>query len=218
MHQTASVLAAGAIALFVSGCGHRNVAPPEAPARVVPSGVEMRSSPPEPGYTRVIIDANGERATVTEVVDVTTATAHAEGIVAHGRSETTKPICLTPCTADLKPGMHVLRFTSVDSERMSEANLQLGDKPKVLRHAMGRTEDASALGVGAYTLVFLGAITAVTGASLYGAARAGVMSEYESEFAGLVAGGAGAMVIGIPLMFLAQPVRQPGASTELSLP
>ena len=146
----------------------------------------MRSSPPEPGYTRVIIDANGERATVTEVVDVTTATAHAEGIVAHGRSETTKPICLTPCPADLKPGMHVLRFTSVDSERMSEANLQLGDKPKVLRHAMGRTEDASALGVGAYTLVFLGAITAVTGASLYGAARAGVMSEYESEFAGLV--------------------------------
>lgn len=63
----------------VGGCGYREVAPPQAPAKEMPGGVEERTAPPEAATTRVILDANGERATVTEIVSVTRRSAYGMG-------------------------------------------------------------------------------------------------------------------------------------------
>ena len=71
--------------------------------------------------------------------------------------------------ADLKPGTHQLRFASpVDDERWSEALVNVGDRPKVVRHAIGRTESPSAGNLAA-VLLTLGASAVIIGGSLYGA-------------------------------------------------
>jgi len=216
-----SLLGIGFCTVFLGGCGFSEVAPPQAPAKEIPKDVEPRTTPPEPGLTRVVLDANGDKATVVEVVDATesvgTASVGGSTATVHGYAETTKPICVAPCVADLKPGMHVLRFKADGDDRMSEANVQVGDRPKVVRHAMGRTEGTSFGYVSANVLVYLAATAAFTGGLIF-AGGAATDSE-KSMTTGMVIGGAGlaGLAIGIPLAILTRPAHQPGATTEMAI-
>jgi hypothetical protein len=172
----------------------------------------------------VILDANGEKATVTEVIDATSTigTAYGNGTSAtvHGYSETVKPVCIAPCVVDMKPGMHVLRFASPIDERESAAGIQIGDRSKVVRHAMGHTDSWSLGHFAAEMLVIFGASSLVTGGIVYGA-MAGTDEKTQSvaqPYAlGFTAGGAIALLVGVPLMILTRPVHQPGATTEMTL-
>jgi hypothetical protein len=96
------------------GCGYRGLPPLPAPAPEIPRNLEASTTLPAPGTTRVLIDANGDRATVTEVLDSTTSTATAYSnrysATVYGYSETTRTVCIAPCVADFSPGAHVLRF------------------------------------------------------------------------------------------------------------
>lgn len=208
------------VSFFAVGCGYAEAMPPRAPAPELPRDVEPRTTPSEPGKTRVIIDADGERATVVDVVERERAVAIAGGVAASGTAEKTKPVCVTPCIVDLEPGMHVLRFASeTDSDRVSEANVQVGDREKVVRHAIGRSESTSWAWTGSYLLTLLGTSAAILGGTLYGVgSTTSSISSDELRERGLwtLVGGGSAMVLGIPLMFLTRPVHQPGATTEIA--
>lgn len=182
-------------------------------------GVEERTTPAEPGTTRVVIDANGERAVVKDVVETFSTTASVEGYSASGHGEKLRPVCLTPCVADLTPGTHVLRFASETSDHPSEITVQSGDKGKVIRHAMGRTEEGSGGHVGAIVLATLGITAAVVGGSFLGASYISDSAEENFRTPGTVttAAGLGAVLVSIPLLLLTRPVRQPGATTEMPL-
>ena len=207
------------------GCGYREVAPVQAPARAVPRDVEARTRPPAPGTTRMLLEANGERATVMEITDSTDsrATVHYDGSTGFGyvHSETQAPICITPCFADMKAGLHVLRFTSEDDLKESTVSVQVNDTPKVVRHALGHEETTSLGYILAIAMTISGATLLGTGATLYGvgeATRDGDSSPALSNN-GLAAGGVGLgfVLIGIPLMMLTRPTHQPGSTTELPL-
>ncbi len=225
MYRTNVLAALGFAGLFIGGCGYAEVAPPQAPAKEVPAGYEPRTTPPEPGTTRMVLEANGEKATVVEVIDATSTvgTASAGGTTAtvRGYSETVKPVCIAPCVADLKPGMHFLRFASPDDkDRVSEAGIQVGDRSKVVRHAIGRTDSFSAGHFLSRMVVILGATAVITGGTLYGMAAAmndDTGRDVKPTGVTVMAAGAGALLVGIPLMVLTRPVHQPGATTEMSL-
>ncbi|MDB4997649.1 MAG: hypothetical protein JWM74_5081 [Myxococcaceae bacterium] len=220
-------LAALFVMAFLMGCGFREVAPPTAPRAEIPRGVEERTSPPELGTTRVLLEANDEKAMVTEVVEsssaqatVTVTTPSGWGSAkAFGYAETTKPICLAPCYADLKPGVHVLRFALPNSEdRVSQTPVQVGDSSKVVRHAVGRIESSSFTHVAAMVLLSLGTSAAAVGGTLWAVQE---MSPTATNFKpmgiGLAAGGVGALLIAIPLALMTEPVHQQGSTTELTL-
>jgi len=205
------------------GCGYREVAPVKAPARAVPTDVEARTSPPAPGTTRVLLEANGERATVMEITDSTdsTATVHHNGSTGFGyvHSETQAPICMTPCFSDMKPGLHLLRFASEDDLKESTVSVQVTDTPKIVRHALGHKETSSLGQILGVAMTISGATLLGTGAMLYGVGEAtsGGDSSRTLSNTGLTAGGVGLgfMLIGIPLMVLTRPTHQPGSTTEL---
>ena len=212
------------------GCGYAEVAPPRAPTREMPKNMETRSSPPEPGTTRVLIDANGDQASVVEVVDRSTMSGraygyHGETAFVHGKSETVKPLCVAPCVADLRPGMHILRFTSDDDGRESEARVQVGDESKLVRHAMGHTESNPLGVVSGVMLTALGASALVAGGSLYAASAAGGGGgggtdgppSYAQYVTPTLVAGAVALAAGITVLLVTRPVRQRGATTEVSL-
>lgn len=69
--------------------------------------------------------------------------------------------------------MHILRFTSDDDGRESEAKVQVGDESKLVRHAMGHTESNPLGVVSGAMLAALGASALVAGGSLYAASAAG---------------------------------------------
>lgn len=217
----------GVVAVTLSGligCGYRDGAPVHAPARTVPVDVEPRTSPPAPGTTRVLLEANGERATVMEITSSTDAAAtvyqNGNSGIALAHSETQAPICMTPCFSDMKPGLHVLRFASEDDLRESTAFIQVNDTPKVVRHAMGHKETTSIGNIVGSAMTISGATLLGTGATLYavGEAKDGDHASPVLSSNGLAASGVGLgfMVIGIPLMLLTQPTRRAGSTTELA--
>lgn len=211
-------LALGVAALgILAGCGTVEATPPRAPAAEIPRAVEARTTPPEPGTTRVLLDANGDRATVEEVVERATATAYGSHVAVSGYAESTKPVCVTPCYADLKPGMHALRFKSMNDDRMSEAPIQVGDVPKTVRHAMGRAELPS---VGNYLASFgviLGATAAIgIGAPLWAAGEATHHDDLTQPGMWAVGAGLGTFAVSLPLYLLTRPVYQNGSTTEIA--
>ena len=213
---------AGLAASLVLGCGARYVDPPRAPAKEIPK-IEARATPPEPGRTRVLLDANGERAEVTEVsawqtAHGTASTSNSTGFI-HGYSESVRPVCITPCFADFEPGMHVLRFSSQTAGRGSTVAVQVDERDKVVRHAMGRYDDGKpSVHFGGTVLLTLGATSVVVG-GLVLAAVPGLESdqsdEYASTGAALLGVGAAAMFVAIPMMLASRPSYQPGSTTEI---
>jgi hypothetical protein len=222
MQLEKSPLCAGLASLLVLGCGARYVDPPRAPAKEIPK-IDARAAPPEPGHTRVLLDANCERARVTEVSAWRTArgtvsTGRSTGII-DGYSESVRPVCIAPCFADFEPGMHVLRFSSQTDGRGSTVAVQVDERSKVVRHAMGRHDDGEpSVHFGGTVLLTLGATSLLIG-GLVLAAVPGLESDQSDDYAdtgaALLGVGAAAMFVAIPMILVSRPSYQPGSTTEI---
>lgn len=207
--------------LFVAGCAYRELSPPNAPARTFPD-VVVPDEPPEKGTTRVVLDANGERAIVTEVKSWTSSRGWVEGAATtlSTVTEEERPVCIAPCTVALPRGMHVLRFKAPSGARASEVALQVDERSKVVRHAMGGVEEGSgAATFSAIMLAILGGTAVMVGGLLFVPSDAEPSSTTETRHqtgAALMIGGGAAVALSVPLFLLARGTRQPGATTEFN--
>lgn len=208
---------------LLAGCGVERLPPPSAPTKEVPENVDVPLEPPAPGTGRVILDTNGEKATAIEVTGSMTAAAGGYSATIVGL----RPLCTTPCAVDLPYGSHPILLRSVsDPTRQSETALEVGSRPKVFRHELGERKDGGAVRTVGSSLVGLGALAALTGATLWGVAAltnsassdVAPRSSLDSTGQAITAIGLGAVVLGIPLLILGRPTERPGATTEWSLP
>jgi hypothetical protein len=175
-------------------------------------------APPAHGTTRIVLDANGERARVTETLEKTSiyGTSYSTSAAAFsGTSFTTKPLCLTPCVVDLTPGMHALNFqSSSDPQRVGSADVQVGERRKVVRHAMGRVDKGASwhhLLASSAALLGIGAI--VGGALTLPFDHKEFEDHRRAGKVMLLAGGA-TLAVSIPFMIITRPTWQEGATTE----
>jgi len=205
----AVVVLASASAMM--GCGVEHLPPPQAPARDAPAPELVPTHAPAPGTGRVVVDANGERAEVAMV----SATDDPSMVAV-------TPLCTTPCVIELPYGPHPLLFHSTtDPARESEAEVEVGPRAKVLRHAMGERREPGTANTAGTAMIVLGAIAATTGVILLSAAAAGpddgrvAIAPLGQAFT--IAGAASAL-LGIPLLLSDRPTERPGATTEWSLP
>lgn len=204
------------LAAALGGCGAVSVDPPKAPAAEIPK-VEHPESPPEPGMTRIILDANGDDAKVTEVLE----TAEARSGMSYAFAERKKPVCITPCVVDMKPGVHTLSFESRVDDRASYVDVQVGSRSKAVRHAMGHPLRKSGGEVWAHALTWLGLTVVGTAALAWADAKAEggeVAREVRGPARAAAFAGLGLMAGGITLMIVSPPTYQPGSTTEIPIP
>lgn len=199
-------------------CGVEQLPPPAAPSRELPADLDVPPEPPPRGAGRVVLDTPGEKAQVHEITGVASAQAGRYHAFVVG----SRQVCTTPCVVDLPYGSHPLVFRSVgDPNRGSEVQLEVGSRPKVVRHAMGESHDGGAARVVGGSLLGLGIITGLTGALLWGIGGAvnkdGSTSGLESTGKVLTGVGAAGIVVSIPLLWLGRPTKREGATTEWSL-
>ncbi|MBS2014280.1 MAG: hypothetical protein JST00_15445 [Deltaproteobacteria bacterium] len=198
---------AASLLSVATGCGPSQIAPPKAPEPVMPSTIDLPAREPSAGKSRVILDAaDGQRAAVSEVMPT-----EVRGV------ETEKRLCVAPCVAELPQGVHVFRFADErDPSRQGTARVELGEKPKLVRHAMGETKTHVGTAVAGWILFTLG--TGTIGA-------AGVVykdedhpTKNELTTAGILLGvGATLALVGLPMIFASRPRLQPGATTERTI-
>lgn len=208
--------ATASLAALIAGCGAVHVPPPQPPSREIPL-VDPPNLPPEPGLTRILLDANGADARVTEVTERTEAWAFGSGY-GHAVVETEKPVCIVPCSVDMKPGMHTLFFQSLTGDRKSRVDIQVGSRSKAVRHAMGLTTNSWGGQVLGFLLVTLGSTALATGGAIY-ASLDDIPEDKKSRSKSLklAAAGGGAVLVSIPLLLLTRPTEQPGSSTEIPI-
>lgn len=206
------------------GGGTVQVAAPPAPAAILPRELDRLPSAPTPGLTRVVLDADNKRATVTEVLSWNDSRATAVGtsvslwVTDHG--ERSRPICITPCEFDFVPGLHVLRFDAGPS-RTETVQLQVGSKPKLVRVAVGYEIPSPGNRVPGVVLQVLGASAAIVGAMVWAASSTGPADSHQklaSPGMALTLGGSAAFLLGIPLAYKKPRTHQPSSITEVVLP
>lgn len=201
-----------------TGCTE-HLPPPSPPARELPKDVDLPTDPPPSGAGRVVIDANGDRAKVVEITGAASAAAGNYRATFIGL----RPLCTTPCVVDLPYGSHplVLRSTT-DASRISELELEVGPRPKIVRHELGERKNGGAANSIGSSVLVLGAITALTGGLLWGLGELSSKPDQPSGLVGpgqVVTGvGAAGILLSIPLLVIGRPSERPGATTEWTLP
>ncbi len=200
--------------LPVLGCSAEHLPPPAAPAREVPQ-VDVPVEPPAHGTGRIVLETNGERAKVVEVTGSAMAASGGYRATVIGL----RPLCTTPCVVDLPYGSHPLLLASTtDATRTSELELEVGAKPKVVRHTLGERKDGGAARTVGATLLTLGVTAALTGALLWGIGAAVSDSGHDSGLVGpgqiLTASGGAGILFAVPLLIVGRPTERPGATTE----
>lgn len=217
--QQRSVAALALAALLASaagGCGVEQLPAARPPSRTLPAEVVVPAGPPPPGTGRVILDTDGQPASV---VEITGSTVRAGGALT-ATIASVKPLCTTPCVVDLPYGTHpiVLRSTS-DETRQSEAELDVGARAKVFRHTLGERSDGGGLRVVGASMLTLGILAVVAGAVMWGAGGASSPRSPSLVTSGevITAGGAGGVLLSIPFLFMGRPTERPGATTQWSL-
>jgi hypothetical protein len=215
--QQRSVVAFALTALLGSaglGCGVEQLPPATPPPRTLPAEVVVPAEPPPPGKGRVILDTDGEPASVAEITSGSPP-ASSDPFVG------VKPLCTTPCVVDLPYGSHpiMLRSTS-DASRQSETELDVGARAKVFRHTLGERTDGGGTRVVGASLLTLGILAVAAGAVVWGAGAASSHGSPSLVSGGEVLAGAGAggVVLSIPFLLAGRPTERPGATTQWSLP
>lgn len=198
------------VALGSAGCfSVERLPPPAAPARVVPP--IDRGGPPAPGLGRVILDVEGDQATVLRVSGGSVGASGA-GAVFSGSLEVTRPLCVTPCQVDLAPGPHGLRFVSrTDDDQRGDAFINIDQATTVYRYKLGRRSRP----YGRRTLAWLTGAVAVF--SDFGAL---VTIGNDRRSVPITYGVVGVALTGLSWwLFRTSPfVEQSGAGTQWSLP
>jgi len=173
----------------------------------------------------VLLDANGTRAKVLDIVDETnaTATVHTQAGTgfAWGHAATSKPICVTPCFADLKPGAHVFEFIETDGHRRDNVDVQVNDTPKVVRHALGDGRVSHGAKFPSLLLMVFGA-SGVLGTALMlplvlQNEDDGSVNRLRTPVLIGLSSSAAAVLLSIPLILLSRDTYQPGSTTEFPL-
>jgi hypothetical protein len=212
-------LAASSIFVMSQACNTVQVPPPKAPDKSIPQLDDMPADAPPGGASRVIIDTPGEKAQVTEVLDVSQGIASSGGHTAYATVVTSKRLCVTPCVVDLARGSHSLVFASTtDETRLSADQIEVGGAPKVVKHAIGSQKEwpvTRSLGV---TSVGLGITGLVLGGIFYGIGSSNNSGSGLTDVGtySLIGGGA-LTALGAVLLFVSRPEVQPGATTEWNL-
>jgi hypothetical protein len=130
-------------------------------------------------------------------------------------SETTKPICIAPCFVDLKPGIHTLRFESPnDDARRSEADIQVGERSKVVRHAIGHTEKPGAVNDWSFVTATFGIMGVAGGGGLIGASFHD--ENLRTPGIAVAAGSAVITAVAVWAMLASRAVVQKGTTTEFA--
>lgn len=211
--------------LFAFGCGQIDLPPAAAPSNVLPATVEVPTEPPVEGKGRVLLEANGEKARVVEVAGGTvSARGYTIGIVAQ------RAVCAsTPCVVDVERGPHRFVFLSPeDANHGGVAEVDIGTKPKVIRHAMGDVVEHPALRSLGNAGITVGAIGALTGGALLvggllsNAADESLGNSGNSKIVGasgaILGISAGVLAVGITLAILGRSEVRRGTTTEWTLP
>lgn len=206
-------------ALLTTGCSAAEGPPAKAPLPELPRDVEMPSEPAAPGKTRVVLDSDVKQGEVVEVLERVDVAEHGRvaGYVAErrGSAERKKSVCVAPCAVDLDRGVHHLRFPGYDGD----VALQVGEKPRLVRHASGVLDEGSPVGqVVARTLLVVGGSLALTGALLYGLSASRSSSTFSTGGSlGLALGGLAGVAVSIPLFAFSRPVTHASATVDVPL-
>ncbi|MFO0609831.1 MAG: hypothetical protein U0324_42125 [Polyangiales bacterium] len=223
MRRTKALLLA--CAWLGGGCATRYLPPPAAPSR---AAITPGYAPPplREGEGQVSFDVARGRARVELVTERTQAGPYATslGLAPRGvayaplTQYTLRPVCETPCVANLPLGPRQVLFTDVDpgTGRTSTAFINVGAAPSAVRHAMGR--ETSSLGgvVGAAIMAGLGGAVALAGGLLMGFQDASRPGHENLALAGGVTLGVGLALAagGAVLGVASRPTLQPGATTQ----
>ena len=124
-------------AVVASGCV-QPLPPAAMPEQVIPRVRVHVSAVPDMG--QVLIDTVDGEARVYELLGVVREDTLSEGgtVVADGRDM--RSLCTSPCVANLPYGFHALRLRlSSDPKLVSTVFVEVGPRPRVIRHAFGRT-------------------------------------------------------------------------------
>lgn len=217
-----ALVAIASLAPQLAGCGDLALPPPVAPTKVMPEVTDVPTEPVPQGGGRVLLDANGEKA---RVLDVSGATFSGQGYAVS--MVASRPLCAsTPCVVDLARGPHRLVFVSpTDPNRGSSVEIDVGSRPKVVRHAMGERIEHGALRTAGTMTMSIGGLGVLTGGSilLTGLLLSGVDTTSRStdtsasivSAGGAVLGiGAGVLALGVTLGILSRTEVRPGSTTE----
>jgi hypothetical protein len=203
----------------VLGCGVEQLPAARPPSRTLPAEVVVPADPPAVGSGRVILDTNGEPASV---VEITSGAATASGAVtADSRGVGVRPLCTTPCVVDLPYGSHPIVLRSIsDESRQSETELDVGARAKVFRHTLGERTDGGAMRMVGASFLTLGILAFAAGAVVWGAGSTSSHASPSLVTNGevLTGGGAGGVLLAIPFLLMGRPTERPGATTQWSLP
>lgn len=218
--QQRSVTAFALTALFVSagtGCGVEQLPAARPPPRTLPAEIVVPPDPPAPGSGRVILDTDGEPASVVEITSGALPTSGALTATVVG----VRPLCTTPCVVDLPYGSHpiVLRSTS-DESRQSETELDVGAHARVFRHTLGERTDGGGLRMVGASILTLGILAVAAGAVMWAAGGASSHGSPSLLTGGevMTAGGGGGVLLSIPFLVMGRPTERPGSTTQWSLP
>jgi hypothetical protein len=197
--------------------------PPPPPPKELPP-VAANLPPVPPGRQLVILDTPGDTATVARYAGTAMGTDSEGNIVT---TDVTRPLCTTPCTYDLRPGVHTLQFTSTaDSGRSDSLNIQLGNEPLVVRHIpeenTGQWGIGPELGLGitGLTLIPVGVSFAAVGLSDKTSGTGDKLGDEIWEGAGitLLVVGVASLVVGLAMGYAGRGEHRPAATTEWTLP
>lgn len=220
--QPRSVVALALTALLATsavGCGVEQLPAARPPSGTLPAEVEMPPEPPPPGRGRVILDTDGEPASV---VEITGGTVRARGTgVLTADAIGIKPLCTTPCVVDLTYGSHPIVLRSMSDEtHQSETELDVGARAKVFRHTLGERTDGGGLRVVGASMLTLGILAVVAGTVLWTAGTTSSRGSPSLATNGevLTMGGAGGVLLSIPFLVMGRPTERPGSTTQWSLP
>jgi hypothetical protein len=206
--------------LLLAGCFTRELAPPKPPDRDLPEVPDAPPEPPPGTKGRLLVDANGETATVSRIVELAPrdgSSASMRGIPAMTDElvgAKTESLCITPCALDLPNGAHTLVFSSTsDARRTSTTDVKVTQGTSVVRHAIGRR---TPLGTG----YVVGGIMFVAGMALtlFGAG-ATASDPRENWTIGVPVLGFGVALAagGLILAMNNRPELQPGATTQFGV-
>jgi hypothetical protein len=218
--QQRSVVALALTALLATsavGCGVERLPAARPPPRTLSAEVEMPPRPPLPGRGRVILDTDGEPASVVEITGsaVRSTGARIADVI------DIRPLCTTPCVVDLTYGSHPIVLRSMSDEtHQSETELDVGARAKVFRHTLGERTDGGGLRMVGASMLTLGILAVAAGTVLWTAGSTSSRGSPSLATNGevLTMGGAGGVLLSIPFLVMGRPTERPGSTTQWSLP
>lgn len=192
-----------------TGCiSARVVAPPAAPAEIVPARLRSVAGPRTKGQGTLVLDVPYTRASVEIVQTV-------------GGEEVITPVCETPCSANVPVGKWTLRFTSLESAHLtSTAEVEVKPWRTLVRHQLGYERKLGpASGFGGLLLGGVGLVGTLVGtATVAGNGARTATGDKTALGAAMLSIGLVVFATGWLVLHLGRGERQPGATTIATLP